>query len=123
MKPFNKNVIALDLNNYDYRQVIFTTDRTQLVLMNLKPGEEIGEEIHKADQIIVCVAGQGEAVLNGERSALSTGHVVVIPEGTKHNIINVGSNDLKIYTIYAPPQHQPGTIHKTKKEAEAEEAY
>jgi mannose-6-phosphate isomerase-like protein (cupin superfamily) len=123
MKPFNKNVIALDLKNNDYRQVLFTTNRTQLVLMSLKPGEEIGEEIHKADQIIVCVAGEGEAVLNGEHSALTTGHVVVVPEGTKHNIINVGSRDLKIYTIYAPPQHKAGTIHKTKKDAESEEAY
>ncbi len=123
MEQFNKNVIALDLKNDNFRKVLYTTQRTQLVLMSLKPNEEIGEETHKADQIIVCVDGEGEAVLNGEHSPISTGHVIVVPEGMRHNIINGAKRDLKIYTIYSPPQHKDGTIHKTKKDAEGEESY
>lgn len=123
MEQFNKNVAELARKNSNFREVLCTTGRTQLVLMSLKVGEDIGEEVHKADQIIICVDGQGEAVLNGQRSAIRPGHAVEIPEGTKHNIINTGASELKIYTIYAPPQHKPGTVHKTKKEGEAEEAY
>ena len=108
--------------NEDFRRVLYTGRYAQLVLMRLKPGEEIGEEVHEdVDQILTFVSGEGMAILDGEESRVTRDHLVHVPAGTRHNIVNTGSLDLRLYTVYAPPQHKDGTIHVTKAEADAEE--
>ncbi len=111
-------------NNY-FRKVIFTAKYSQLVLMSLKPEEEIGEEVHdNLDQFFRFEDGEGRAIIEGEEFQVGDGFAVVIPAGTKHNIINTSSEKpLKLYTIYSPPNHQDGTIHQTKEEAEASEEH
>ncbi len=111
-------------NNY-FRKVIFTAKYSQLVLMSLKPEEEIGEEVHdNLDQFFRFEDGEGKAIIEGEEFQVGDGFAVVIPAGTKHNIINTSSEKpLKLYTIYSPPNHQDGTIHQTKEEAEASEEH
>jgi mannose-6-phosphate isomerase-like protein (cupin superfamily) len=120
MAEFNKDIVKLTLENTFFRKEILTERHSQLVLMSIEPGDEIGEETHKVDQVLVFVQGQGHAVLNGKKSAVKANSLVVVPAGTKHNFINDGDEPLKLYTIYAPPEEEPGTVHKTK--AEAEEA-
>ena len=120
MKPYHTNIEQESLNN-DFRRVLFTTYNTQLVLMSLLPDEEIGEERHGVDQFIRIEAGEGKAVLNGKEFALSDGVAVIVPAGTKHNIINTGKKPMKLYTLYAPPNHIDGRVHKTKADAEADE--
>lgn len=107
------------LENEFFREVLFTASNMQLVVMSLAPGEEIGLETHDdIDQFIRVEAGQGKAILDGEEHYLEDGSVVVIPAGTEHNIVNVSTNEsLKLYTIYSPPEHPDGTIHKDKVEA------
>ena len=106
-------------NNQDFRRVLYTSHYSQLVLMSLKPQEEIGEEAHGGDQFIRCEAGEGEVELDGEKHPIKDGSAVVIPAGTKHNVTNTSdSEELKLYTIYSPPQHKDGTVHMTKKEAD-----
>ncbi len=109
-------------NNY-FRKVLYTAPTIQLVLMSLKPGEDIGLETHHGvDQFIRVEAGKGKSILNGEEHDLQDGSAVIIPTGTEHNIVNVSQSEpLKLYTIYSPPQHPDGTIHKTKADAEADE--
>jgi mannose-6-phosphate isomerase-like protein (cupin superfamily) len=119
MKFFNDNAIQLARENTYYRKVLFTDDKSQLVLMCLQANQEIPEEVHQADQIIIIVEGVGKAILNGVSSELFEGHILVIPLGTTHAICNTGSSTLKIITIYTPPQHKPGTIHKTKEDEKA----
>lgn len=104
-------------NNY-FRQVLFTAPHSQLVLMCLKPGEDIGLEVHEdTDQFLRIESGTGEVMLNGERTRLKDGSAIVVPAGTEHNIINTGTADMKLYTIYSPAHHPNTTIHKTKAEA------
>ncbi len=109
-------------NNY-FREVLFTAKNSQLVVMSLNPGEDIGEEVHDdVDQFLRIEAGVGKAVLNGKEYPLKDGSAIVVPVGTLHNIINTSSKEkLKIYTIYSPPHHKDKTIHKTKAEALADE--
>jgi mannose-6-phosphate isomerase-like protein (cupin superfamily) len=109
-------------NNY-FRKVLYTAPTIQLVLMSLKPGEDIGLETHHGvDQFIRVEAGKGKSILNGEEHDLQDGSAVIIPTGIEHNIVNVSQSEpLKLYTIYSPPQHPDGTIHKTKADAEADE--
>ena len=121
MSIFNKDIIELARQNTNFRQEILTNEHTQLVLMSIEPGDEIGEETHDVDQVLVFVEGEGEAVLNGERSRVRTNALVVVPAGTKHNFINTGRSALKLYTIYAPPEEPPGTLHRDKAEALAAE--
>ena len=121
MSQFNQNIARLALECTDFRREIYTDPKLQLVLMSIEPGEEIGAETHQVDQMLVFVAGAGKAVLNGEESAVAANHLVVVPAGTMHNFINTGNEPLKLYTIYAPPEEEPGTVHKTKAEAEAAE--
>lgn len=124
MKGYITNIEQASLENENFRKVLYTDERLQLVVMSLKPNEDIGEEEHQLDQFIRIEKGDGLAVLDGEKTPLTDGSVVVIPQGTRHNIINTSSEHLlKIYTLYAPPNHQPGTIHKTKAEAEAAEEH
>jgi mannose-6-phosphate isomerase-like protein (cupin superfamily) len=118
MKGFVTNIEDDTIENEDFRRVLYTAKNTQLVLMNLRGNEEIGEEIHELDQFIRVEAGQGLAVLDGVAHRLSDGSAVVIPAGTKHNVINVSdTEDLKLYTLYSPPEHRDGTVHKTKSDA------
>jgi mannose-6-phosphate isomerase-like protein (cupin superfamily) len=117
-KKFNKDIIKLATENDNFREVLFTTELSQLVLMSLKPGEDIGEETHEGiDQVLTFVSGTGEAVIEGESSPVRTGSIVVVPAGTKHNFINRGDEAMKLYTLYAPPDHKDGTIHRTKEDA------
>ena len=117
MAGYVTNIEQKTLENEYFRQVLFTAKHMQVVVMAIKPSEDIGEEGHHLDQFIRIEKGDGKAILNGEEHSLKDGSIVVIPAGTKHNIINTGSSDLKLYTIYAPPEHKDGTIHKTKADA------
>ncbi len=115
------NIEKETLENTNFRKVLYTTKNTQLVLMSLLPKEDIGEEIHHLDQFIKVEKGTGKTVLNGVESFLGAGYAVVIPAGTKHNIINTSeTEDMKLYTVYAPPNHRNGVVHRTKAEAEAD---
>lgn len=119
MAGYTTDIEKKTLQNEYFREVLFTADRMQLVVMSLQPGEDIGLETHSdVDQFIRVEAGSGKAILNGLESQLADGAVVVIPAGTRHNIVNHSANEpLKLYTIYSPPQHPDGTVHKTKAEA------
>ena len=110
-------------DNDNFRKVLFTTKLSQLVVMRLKSGEDIGAEVHNdIDQFIRVESGEGKAVLNGEDHDLKPGYAVVIPAGVEHNVINTSNEkDLKLYTIYTPPEHADGTVHRTKAEADAAE--
>lgn len=120
-KYFAGDVPKLAHENVDFRRVLFTTERSQLVLMSVDPGGEIGDEVHDdVDQVLVIVDGNGEAILDAEHVAIRPGSVVVVPAGTRHNFVANGDSPLKLYTVYTPPEHAPGTVHKTK--AEADEA-
>jgi mannose-6-phosphate isomerase-like protein (cupin superfamily) len=123
IKGFVINVEEASIANEYFRKVLYTAKNSQLVLMSLKPGEEIGAEIHHLDQFIRCEAGEGKAVLNGVEYPIGDGFAVVVPAGAKHNIINTSRDKaMKLYTVYSPPNHRDGVIHKTKAEAEADEA-
>ena len=119
MAGFVTNIEEASEKNENFRQVLFTAPYSQLVVMSLQPNENIGMEVHpQVDQFIRIEEGQGKAILNGEESALAGGSAVVIPAGTEHDIVNTSATEaLKLYTIYSPPQHPDGTIHKTKAEA------
>ncbi len=114
-----RNIEKETLENNFFRKVLLTTKHQQLVVMSLNPSEDIGLETHEnLDQFIKIEQGEGLAVLDGVETNFSSGFSVTIPSGTNHNIINTSSeNPLKIYTIYSPPNHKDGTIHKTKQEA------
>ncbi len=120
MKGFVEDIEGLAVKNVDFRQVIYTAKHCQLVLMALTPGEEIGSEVHTLDQFFRVEEGAGEAVLNGVRTPIRSGFAILVPAGAKHNIINTGSVPLKLYTIYAPPNHRDGVIHHTRADAEAD---
>ena len=125
MRGFVTNIEQDTENNNFFRKVIFTAKHSQLVLMSLKPGEEIGEEVHNnLDQFFRFEQGQGKVVIEGEEFQIKDGFVAVVPAGTKHNVINTSvENPLRLYTIYSPPNHQDKTIHETKEEAEASEEH
>ena len=124
MKGYVTNIEKDTLANKNFRKVLYTAKNSQLVLMSLRPKEEIGEETHTLDQFIRVEAGRGLAILNGVSHEIADGTAVVIPAGTKHNVINASDNDeLKLYTLYSPPEHQDGTIHKTKAEALSHEEH
>jgi len=120
MKGFVQDIEALAIKNEYFRQVLYTAKYCQLVLMALKPAEEIGAEVHKLDQFFRVEEGSGEAVLDGVRSPIKSGFAVIVPAGTNHNIINTGSVPLKLYTLYSPPNHRDGVIHRTRADAEAD---
>ncbi|MGD0248120.1 MAG: cupin domain-containing protein [Candidatus Limnocylindrales bacterium] len=117
---FNEDIVKKALANSYFREVLSTGPHSQVVVMSIPPGGDIGSEVHSdVDQILVFVQGVGEAVLDGQKSAVSVGRLVHVPAGTRHNFVNTGKTDLRLYTVYAPPEHKPGTIHKTKADAEA----
>src|SRR5512140_3383543 len=117
MKGFVQDIEKIATGNDAFRRVLYTAKHCQLVVMALKPGEEIGAEIHTLDQFFRVEDGAGEAVLDGVRTAIQAGFAVVVPAGTNHNIINLGSVPLKLYTLYAPPNHRDGVVHHTRHDA------
>jgi mannose-6-phosphate isomerase-like protein (cupin superfamily) len=121
--PFNEGIVKLAKANSYFREVLTTGPHSQVVVMSIPPGGDIGEEVHDdVDQTLVFVQGEGQAILDGEKSAVAADRLVHVPAGTRHNFVNTGKVDLRLYTIYAPPEHKPGTIHKTKAEADAAHA-
>jgi mannose-6-phosphate isomerase-like protein (cupin superfamily) len=115
-------ILELAKENRDFRREVVTGPHSQVVLMTILPGSEIGEEVHEhGDQSLLIVAGEGEAVLARKASPLSVGDLVFVPAGTLHNVRNTGEEPLRVVTIYAPPEHEPGTVHATKAEADAAE--
>jgi mannose-6-phosphate isomerase-like protein (cupin superfamily) len=120
MKGFVQDIEGLATRNEAFRKVLYTATNCQLVLMALKPQEEIGAEVHKLDQFFRVEAGSGDAVLDGIRTPIRAGFAVLVPAGAKHNIVNTGAEPLKLYTLYSPPNHRDGIIHQTRADAEAD---
>ena len=120
MKGFVQDIEALAAQNEDFRRVLYTAKNCQLVAMSLKPKEEIGTEVHHLDQFFRVEVGTGEAVLDGVRTTIRAGFAIVVPAGANHNIVNTGNAPLKLYTVYAPPNHRDGVVHHTREEAEAD---
>lgn len=116
------NIIALARQSDDFRRVVVTGDKMQVVVMTLQPGDEIGAETHEGhDQVLFFVDGEGEAILDGKRSTVGAGDLSFVHAGVHHNFINTGSEPLRIATAYAPPEHEPGTVHADKAAADAAE--
>jgi mannose-6-phosphate isomerase-like protein (cupin superfamily) len=119
---YNHDIVERARQNEYFREVVATGPHAQVVVMSLPAGGEIGSETHRdVDQVLVFVEGQGEAILDGTPGPVAPGRLVLVPAGTRHNVVNRGPGELKLYTIYAPPEHAPGTIHRTKAEADAAE--
>lgn len=124
MKGFSANIEEMTLQNDNFRQVLYTGSHSQLVLMSLKPQEEIGMEVHaENDQFFRFEKGEGKVIIDGNEYAVQDGSAVVVPAGAQHNVVNLSeSEELKLYTIYSPAHHQDGIVRATKAEAEANEA-
>jgi len=121
MKGYIENIEKATKENENFRRVLYTAKNSQLVLMTLRPGEEIGEEVHTLDQFIRIEEGEGKAVLDGVEHKIEDGSAVVIPAGMRHNVINDSDEEMKLYTIYSPPEHKDGVVHPTKADALADE--
>lgn len=118
MAALNKSIRKLAKDNEDFRREVATGAHSQVVLMCLQRGEDIGDEVHgDTDQIFIVVKGEGEAVLDGVTQALDKGELLLVPAGIRHNIRNTGDKRLRLVTIYSPPQHAPGTVHATREDA------
>lgn len=122
MTGYLQNIEELTLANQNFRQVLYTGQHAQLVVMSLKPNEEIGMEVHEiVDQFIRIEAGEGKAIINGEEHLLKDGDALIIPAGAQHNVVNTSAEKpLKLYTVYSPPHHKDGIVHATKQDAEAD---
>lgn len=120
MKGYVQDIESIATGNNEFRRVLYTARNCQLVVMSLKPQEDIGAEVHKLDQFFRVEAGRGEAELDGVRTAIQAGYAVIVPAGARHNIINTGSEPLKLYTLYAPPNHRDGVVHHTRADAQAD---
>lgn len=120
MIGFVQDIEEIAVKNDDFRRVLYTAKNCQLVVMALKPKEEIGAEVHTLDQFFRVEEGSGEAVVDGVRKPIKAGFAMLIPAGVNHNIINTGSAPLKLYTLYAPPNHRDGVVHRTKADAGAD---
>jgi mannose-6-phosphate isomerase-like protein (cupin superfamily) len=122
MKGFVKDIEELTEDNKDFRRVLYTGKHLQLVLMTLKPGEEIGDEVQAdRDQFFRVEKGKGEVVIDGQRNRIKSDDAILVPAGARHNVINSGDKALKLYTLYGPPDHKDGIVRTTKAEAEASE--
>jgi mannose-6-phosphate isomerase-like protein (cupin superfamily) len=117
--PYVSELKTYAKHNANFRQVLFTSKHMQLVVMCLQPGEEIGTEVHEVDQLIYVVDGEGRAVLDGQTEKVKKGIVMCVPAGVQHNVICADGEALKLFTVYGPPQHAPGTVHQTRADAEA----
>jgi mannose-6-phosphate isomerase-like protein (cupin superfamily) len=121
--PLTIDIVEAAKANQFFRKVLSTGPHAQVVVMNIPPHGEIGEEVHEhVDQVLAFVAGEGVAILEGDESPVGPDRLVHVHAGMRHNFVNRGSVDLRLFTVYAPPQHAPGTIHRTKAEADADEA-
>jgi mannose-6-phosphate isomerase-like protein (cupin superfamily) len=120
-KAFVVNIKKAAKDNAYFRKVLFTGANGQLVLMSLRPGETIGEEIHEVDQVIYVVDGEGKVVIEHEAQEFEKGDIAFVPAGTLHNVINTEEDPMKLFTVYAPPQHADRTVHRTKADAIAAE--
>lgn len=121
MKGFKDNIEKLTRDNSDFRRVLYSGPHSQLVLMTLPPGEEIGMEVHEEnDQFFRFEEGQGKVIIDGNEYGVSDGDAVIVPAGAQHNVINAGSGSLRLYTIYSPAHHKDGIVRATKAEAEAD---
>ena len=118
MRGFVQDSEAIAVTNEEFRRVLYTAEHCQLVLMALKPGEEIGSEVHTLDQFFRVEKGTGVAILDGAQTPIREGFAVIVPAGATHNIVNTGSLPLKLYTLYAPPNHRDGVVHHTRADAE-----
>lgn len=121
MEGYIGNIEKETVANSDFRRVLYTGPDSQLVLMNLQPGEEIGLEKHALDQFLRIEAGEAKVTLGDVTQSAGDGFAIVVPTDTMHNVVNVGAIELKLYTIYTHPQHKPGTVQHTKAEADAAE--
>ena len=120
MKGFIDDIEELTEDNEDFRHVLYTGQKLQLVLMTLQPGEEIGEEVHAGtDQFFRVEKGKGEVVIDDKATKIKSDMAIIVPAGARHNIKNTGDKPLNLYTLYAPPEHIDGTVHATKADAEA----
>lgn len=120
MKGFVDDIEDLTEENTDFRRVIYTGKSLQLVLMSIEPGSEIGEEVHDdGDQFFRVEEGKGEIWIDGQRSEIESDSAMFVPGGARHNVVNTGDKPLKLYTLYAPPEHLDGTVHATKADADA----
>jgi mannose-6-phosphate isomerase-like protein (cupin superfamily) len=121
--PFQGNIFQATEQNANFRKVIFTGAKSQLVVMDIPPGDDVGEEVHEhVEQTLFFLSGEGKAVLNGVETPVVAGDAVVVTPGTKHNFINTGDVSLKIFTVYDPPNHLEGRVHATHADANADEA-
>lgn len=120
MKGFVDSIESLAAKNADFRRVLYTATHSQLVLMTLRPDEDIGDEVHTLDQFFRVEEGTGEAVLDGVKTSLRAGFAVLVPSGTRHNILNTGSVPLRLYTLYSPANHRDGVVHRTRADAKAD---
>lgn len=120
MNGYTTNIEKASIENENFRKVLYTDKNSQLVLMSLTAGEDIGEEVHDVDQFLRIEKGTGTAILNSISHDLADGSVIVVPAGVKHNITNTGAESMKLYSLYMPPHHRDGTVHATKAEAEAD---
>lgn len=124
MHGFVDDIEKLTKSNTNFRRVLYTGKQMQLVLMTLQPGEEIGAEVHEdRDQFFRVEDGEGEVVIDGTRTPIKNEFAIIVLAGARHNVINTGKEPLKVYTLYAPPEHKHGTVHVTKADADASEEH
>ena len=123
MKGFVQDLESVAVKNEEFRRVLYTARSCQIVVMALKPQEEIGAEVHELDQFFRVEEGSGVAILDGMRNEIRAGFAVLVPAGTRHNIINNGRVPLKLYTLYAPPNHRDGVVHHTRADAEKDDEH
>lgn len=124
MKGFADNIEKLTTENDLFRKVLYTGQYMQLVLMSLKPGEEIGAEVHEDhDQFFRVEAGSGEVIIDGQTTPIQDDDAIIVPAGARHNVVNTGSEPLKLYTLYGPPEHREGVVHSTKAQADASDEH
>lgn len=124
MKGFVRDIEESTVKGSDFRRVLYTGKNMQLVLMALKPGEEIGEEVHPdRDQFFRVEKGEGEVSIDGSQTKIKSDVAIIVPAGARHNVRNTGDQPLKLYTLYAPPEHVDGTVHVTKADAQAKEEH
>ena len=124
MQGFVADIEKLTVENTDFRRVLYTGKYLQLVLMTLQPGEEIGSEVHEDhDQFFRVESGAGEVRIDGKATPIKDDDAVIVPAGARHNVVNTGDKPLTLYTLYGPPEHRDGVVHKTKAEADASEEH
>lgn len=124
MKGFVANIEELTVENADFRRVLYTGKYLQLVLMTLQPGDEIGAEVHEdRDQFFRIESGSGEVQIDGKRNPVKDDDAIIVPAGARHNVVNTGDQPLMLYTLYGPPEHRDGVVHRTKAEADAQEEH